>query len=68
MITESWLNDQIPDDILNIEGYQTIRNDRNHKRGGGVCIYMKQNVPYKRWIQLKNETRIDNSPPIEMKP
>ena len=48
---------QIPDEILNIDGYETIRNDRNHKRGGGVCIFLKQNIPYKRWINLESDKK-----------
>lgn len=32
-LTESWLSDSIPDDVISIEGYNIIRNDREYSRG-----------------------------------
>jgi len=39
--TETWLYTNIPDVVLNIDGYQLTRKDRLNKRGGGLCIYSK---------------------------
>ena len=44
LITETWLNDSILSDSLNIKGYDLFRSDRNFNatsktRAGGVCIY-----------------------------
>ena len=46
-ITESWLNDNVPNDRVNISGYDLVRADRKHKKGGGVCAYIKHNIAYK---------------------
>ena len=41
-ISESWLSKDLPSELFEIEGYQIFRNDRKTKRGGGVCIYVKE--------------------------
>jgi hypothetical protein len=39
-ITETWLNDHIPDEVVQVSGYTIIRKDRaNGIRGGGVYLY-----------------------------
>ena len=50
-ISESWLNNEIPSNIIQIKGYEVIRNDRNWsekknktKKGGGVCLYIKKDI------------------------
>ena len=57
IISETWLNEPIPDQLLNIDGYQILRNDKTNKRGGGVCIYVKQNMKFKRWDMLENSEK-----------
>ncbi|KAK3508723.1 hypothetical protein QTP70_004266 [Hemibagrus guttatus] len=47
--TESWLNDTIPDNALNLPGFQLFRADwvtesAGKSRGGGTCFYIN-----KRW-------------------
>ena len=42
MVTETWLTNNIPDQVVNIPGYDLYRFDRQHGRGGGVCAYAKQ--------------------------
>ena len=39
-ITESWLTDDIIDELVLIDGYKTFRKDRVHGRGGGVCAFV----------------------------
>ena len=36
-ILESWMENEISDDKISIDGYNTVRADRN-KHGGGVLI------------------------------
>ena len=49
-ISESWLHSNVDNDELTIDGYNLVRQDRgNHnygtiKRGGGLCIYIKQDI------------------------
>ena len=46
-INETWLNDNISDEEINISGYNLMRHDRGRdehgiiKRGGGLCTYIK---------------------------
>ena len=52
-ITESWLKTDIPSALIEIEGYTLHRLDRSFvnqkgftKRGGGIIIYVKNNIPF----------------------
>ncbi|XP_063797776.1 mucin-2-like [Pseudophryne corroboree] len=40
-ITETWW-DESHDWSIYMEGYKLFRRDRSNKRGGGVCLYLKQ--------------------------
>ena len=40
-VSETWLDCNIPDSELGIDGYTLFRKDRNSGRGGGVCVYVK---------------------------
>ena len=42
--TESWLNPSINDEKVNIPTYTSFRNDRADRVGGGVIVYVKENV------------------------
>lgn len=44
-ITESWLNNDVLNDIINIENFTIVRRDRS-TRGGGIVIYIKNNIKY----------------------
>jgi hypothetical protein len=43
-LTETWLSDVVPDSLASLDGYTIYRNARNHKRGGGVCIYVSNEL------------------------
>lgn len=45
-ITESWLNNQITDNMIDIPGFSLLRNDRPHKKGGGTCIYINHRLQF----------------------
>ena len=53
-ITESWANNDITDAELGLEGYVMFRKDRMGKRGGGVLLYIKENIPAYE-VQLHEE-------------
>ena len=38
-ISETWLESNIPDRYVNIEGFNLFRDDKG--RGGGTCIYVR---------------------------
>ena len=52
-LSETWLKEEIPSNMLNIQNYQLIRLDRQQKNslghtkaGGGICIFIKNNIAY----------------------
>ena len=45
-ITESWLRQHIPDSVIAINGYNIIRRDRKEATHGGVCMYIKESIPF----------------------
>ena len=54
-ISESWLNDDIPTTSVGLFGYfPPMRNDRSHKRGGGVAVYVRQGLQYRHWPELQD--------------
>ncbi len=53
-ITESWANNDITDAELGLEGYVTVRKDRMGRRGGGVLLYIKENIPAYE-VQIQEE-------------
>ena len=50
--TETWLNENVPSEVVNIPGLIVIRKDRSSGRGGGIAIYIKDNVPVKTRYDL----------------
>ena len=45
-LSETYLDSSIPDDMIEIEGYNLVRGDhRNNIRRDGVCIYYKESLP-----------------------
>ena len=45
LFTETWFNTHTDDSNIKLESFKKpYRNDRNHKAGGGVAIYVKENI------------------------
>ena len=44
-ITETWLCDKIPNEAIQLPGMTVIRKDRTISKGGGVAIYISNNIP-----------------------
>lgn len=38
------MNNSAPDNVIAIEGYSLIRNDRSYSQGGGICVYYKNDL------------------------
>ena len=53
-INESKLDLVDSDRLVNLEGYNIIRRDRN-KHGGGVCFYLRNTITFSRQYQLEND-------------
>ena len=45
-ITETWLNEDISDDIVSLPNYSLMRDDRLSRRGGGVAIWLSNNLAF----------------------
>lgn len=62
-IGETWLKDEISDRSIQVPGYTIVRNDRIHKRGGGLAFYLIDSLDVKviptsdaieqLWIKVK---------------
>lgn len=52
VITESWLNDNISDDLLHMNDFDLFRYDRIKRKGGGVCIWAKSLFQSKRLMPV----------------
>ena len=58
-MSETWLNKSYSDSYNNIEGYTTVRSDRewdSNKKGGGICTYIKNGINYSesKFIQFNS--------------
>ena len=45
-VTETWLHTNSPD-LFGIENYNFIRNDRKYGKGGGVAMYVNNQIEFK---------------------
>lgn len=45
-LTETWLSEDIEDDLVRISGYKIMRNDRKSRRGGGTAFYVKEGIAF----------------------
>ena len=43
-ITESWLSEAVPDNAVSLNNYVVFRKDRINKQGGGVVLYVRDNI------------------------
>ena len=53
--TETWLNDSVNNEEINIDGYKVIRNDRSSGHGGGVCLYIRNNLAFNVISEMQTE-------------
>lgn len=44
IITESWLNDDVSDNLLFLNDFELFRFDRKCRKGGGVCIWVNRHL------------------------
>ena len=54
-ISETWLQQHIPDSAVAINGYNLIRRDRQETIHGGVCMYVKETIPFSILDNLNDE-------------
>jgi len=61
-ITLSWLRQHIPDSVIAINGYNIIRWDRKEAIHGGVCMFIKETIPF----SVLDLSEVDESPDFEV--
>ena len=55
VITETWLTPNVDSAVINLNGFSTFRRDREDgRRGGGVCVYVKNCLPVIHLTDLSN--------------
>ena len=53
--TETWLNDSINDEEIDIDGYKVVRRDRTSGSGGGVCLYIRSDIAFNINIDIRTD-------------
>lgn len=54
-LKETWLHNQIHDNIVNIHEYNLIRRDRKESTHGGVCTFIKHTRQFSDLDELQND-------------
>lgn len=44
-VTETWFNENMTSNCVHVDGFSLYRKDRKKRKGGGVCIYVKDFLP-----------------------
>ena len=55
LFTETWLNESVPDESLNLNGFQLFRRDRVGWEHGGVCMYVRNSIQCNILSDLRND-------------
>ena len=55
-VTESWLTDQHVDAEVSISGFSILRSDRKGREGGGVALYLREDITGDILAQFDNGT------------
>ena len=50
-ISETWIDDSFDVNYINIDGYNLYHINRNYKKGGGVALYVKNNLKCKLIVE-----------------
>ena len=58
VVTESWLDQSLDTSIIEIPGYSILRQDRQHKGGGGIIVYYLQNLNIKL-VQIQKTEEVE---------
>jgi exonuclease III len=45
-LTETWLKDTVESSVIHITIYTLVRKDRIYAQHGGVCLYIKESIPF----------------------
>ena len=48
LVTETWFCDKFNDECLSVANYTLVRRDRVKRKGGGVCMYIRNDVMFEQ--------------------
>jgi len=54
-MVETFLHSDVDDNSLRIKHFKFERSDRLQKRGGGILVYIKNNIIYRRRYDLESK-------------
>lgn len=57
-LSETWLTPTTPISVFTVPGYNAFRRDRGHGKGGGVLIYVNNDITCKQ-IDFKNDNSVE---------
>ena len=57
--TETWLKDTVENSVIHIRNYTLVRNDRIYAQHGGVCLYIKDTIPFTVLWEYERDTSIE---------
>ena len=57
--TETWLKDTVENSVIHIRNYTLVRKDRINAQHGGVCLYIKDTVPFTVLREYERDTSIE---------
>ena len=65
-LTETWLTENHLDSLITLNGYWSIRHDRDNRatdktKGGGLIVYINNS-----WCDIGNQISIHTDPTLEM--
>ncbi|XP_035676231.1 uncharacterized protein LOC118415630 [Branchiostoma floridae] len=46
-VTESWFSADLPEEVTSVDGYNLYRKDRRNRRGGGIALYISNDIKAK---------------------
>lgn len=58
-ISETWLNANIPDGAIQVDGFTSVRNDRMRGRGGGTCLYVNDRLSFEKGLDSISNTDVE---------
>jgi len=55
IITETYFKSKHSDNVLSVPEYKLYRRDRKRRRGGGVAVYVRNNIQSVVWTKLADD-------------
>ena len=57
--TETWLKDTVENSVIHITNYTLVRKDRIYAQHRGVCLYIKDTIPFTVLREYERDTSIE---------